>query len=120
MRRRAHLTRSRRLGSSCRPMCAEAIAASMLGMNSPPPHDSPAIETRGLGKSFGSRAALEHVDLVVPRRVAFGFLAAAGAGKTTVIRLLLALAEPTPGRMRGLGHDRPWGRAEALARVGAI
>jgi ABC-type multidrug transport system ATPase subunit len=49
---------------------------------------SPAIESRGLGKSFGSRAALEGVDLVVSRGVAFGFLGANGAGKTTLIRLL--------------------------------
>src|SRR3954447_16539513 len=84
MRCRAHLIRARRSGSSRRPMCVHAIAASMLDMDSPPPHDSPAIETRGLGKTFGSRAALEHVDLVVPRGVAFGFLGANGAGKTTL------------------------------------
>src|SRR5688572_28444909 len=82
--------------------------------------DSLAIETRGLGKRFGSRAALDGVDLEVPRGVAFGFLGANGAGKTTLIRLLLGLAEPTAGRMRVLGRDLPGGRAEALARVGAI
>jgi ABC-2 type transport system ATP-binding protein len=81
---------------------------------------APAIETRGLGKTFGARAALESVDLVVPRGVAFGFLGANGAGKTTLIRLLLGLAQPTSGSMRVLGHDLPAGRAEALARVGAI
>ncbi len=81
---------------------------------------SPAIETRGLGKSFGERAALDGIDLVVPRGVAFGFLGANGAGKTTLIRLLLGLAEPTAGTMRLLGHDLPKERAAALARVGAI
>jgi ABC-2 type transport system ATP-binding protein len=99
-------------------MCARAIATTMLAMTSTLP--SPAIETRGLGKSFGSRAALEHIDLVVPRGVAFGFLGANGAGKTTLIRLLLGLAQPTAGSMRILGHDLPDGRAAALARVGAI
>ena len=81
---------------------------------------SPAIETRGLGKTFGSRAALERIDLVVPRGVAFGFLGANGAGKTTLIRLLLGLAAADLGSMRILGHDLPGGRAAALARVGAI
>jgi ABC-2 type transport system ATP-binding protein len=90
----------------------------MLAMASTLP--SPAIETHGLGKTFGSRAALERIDLVVPRGVAFGFLGANGAGKTTLIRLLLGLARPTAGSMRILGHDLPDGRAEALARVGAI
>ena len=48
-----------------------------------------AIETHGLGKRFGDRAALESIDLAVPRGCAFGFLGPNGAGKTTLIRLLL-------------------------------
>jgi ABC-2 type transport system ATP-binding protein len=82
--------------------------------------DSLAVQTIGLGKRFGARAALDGVDLEVPRGVAFGFLGANGAGKTTLIRLLLGLAEPTAGRMRLLGRDLPGDRAAALARVGAI
>jgi ABC-2 type transport system ATP-binding protein len=35
-----------------------------------------AIETRGLGKRFGERAALDGIDLEVPRGTAFGFLGA--------------------------------------------
>jgi ABC-2 type transport system ATP-binding protein len=79
-----------------------------------------AIETSSLGKRFGSRAALDGVDLEVPRGVAFGFLGPNGAGKTTLIRLLLGLTEPTVGRIRLLGHDFPARRPAALARVGAI
>ena len=79
-----------------------------------------AVQTEGLGKRFGTRAALDGVDLEVPRGVAFGFLGANGAGKTTLIRLLLGLAEPTAGRMHVLGRELPGGRAQALARVGAI
>src|SRR5215216_3143474 len=88
-------------------------------MTSPPPNEL-AVQTIGLGKRFGARAALDGVDLDVPRGVAFGFLGANGAGKTTLIRLLLGLAEPTAGSMRVLGHDLPGERAAALARVGAI
>jgi ABC-2 type transport system ATP-binding protein len=79
-----------------------------------------AVHTHDLGKRFGQRTALAGVDLAVPRGVAFGFLGANGAGKTTLIRLLLGLAEPTSGSMQLLGRDLPAGRAEALARVGAI
>src|SRR3954454_10883575 len=82
--------------------------------------NSLAIETHGLGKRFGERAALDGIDLEVPRGTAFGFLGANGAGKTTLIRLLLGLAEPTAGTMRVLGHDVRGDRAAALARVGAI
>jgi ABC-2 type transport system ATP-binding protein len=88
-------------------------------MTSPPPNDL-AVQTIGLGKRFGARAALDGVDLAVPRGVAFGFLGANGAGKTTLIRLLLGLAEPTAGRMRVLGREVPADRAAALGRVGAI
>ena len=76
-----------------------------VAADSPPPAvDGLAAETRGLGKTFGSRAALHNVDLKVPRGCAFGFLGPNGAGKTTLIRLLLGLAEPTAGRMRLLGR----------------
>src|SRR5919202_1781044 len=71
-------------------------------MTSHPPNEL-AVRTIGLGKRFGARAALDAVDLEVPRGCAFGFLGANGAGKTTLIRLLLGLAEPTAGRMRLLG-----------------
>jgi ABC-2 type transport system ATP-binding protein len=83
-------------------------------------HRELAIHTAGLGKKFGDRTALESIDLQVPRGSAFGFLGPNGAGKTTLIRLLLGLAQPTSGTIRLLGHDMPSGRAEALARVGAI
>jgi ABC-2 type transport system ATP-binding protein len=91
-------------------------------MNSTPlvEPQSLAVQTDDLGKRFGTRAALEGVDLEVPRGSAFGFLGPNGAGKTTLIRLLLGLAEPSAGRMRLLGHDLPAGRVAALARVGAI
>jgi ABC-2 type transport system ATP-binding protein len=82
--------------------------------------DSLAVQTIGLGKRFGTRLALDGVDLEVPRGVAFGFLGANGAGKTTLIRLLLGLAEPTAGSMRVLGRDVGGDRAAALSRVGAI
>jgi ABC-2 type transport system ATP-binding protein len=85
-----------------------------------PPSNELAVQTIGLGKRFGARAALDGVDLAVPRGVAFGFLGANGAGKTTLIRLLLGLAEPTAGSMRVLGREVPRDRAAALARVGAI
>jgi ABC-type sugar transport system ATPase subunit len=103
-------------------MRATPVTARIVVMTSSPllSSQSPAIESRGLGKSFGSRAALEGVDLVVSRGVAFGFLGANGAGKTTLIRLLLGLAKPTAGSLRVLGRDVPEDRASALARVGAI
>jgi ABC-type multidrug transport system ATPase subunit len=79
-----------------------------------------AIETRGLTKRFGERAAIDGVDLHVPRGSAFGFLGPNGAGKTTMIRMLLGLTKATAGSMSVLGRPVPAERGEALKRVGAI
>ncbi len=82
--------------------------------------DPLAIETRGLTKRFGERAAIDGVNLRVPRGSAFGFLGPNGAGKTTMIRTLLGLTQASAGSMRILGHPVPADRAIALQRVGAI
>ena len=79
-----------------------------------------AIQTTGLTKRFGERAAIDSVDLQVPRGSAFGFLGPNGAGKTTMIRMLLGLTRASTGSMSVLGHPVPAERSEALARVGAI
>src|SRR5205823_6877312 len=80
----------------------------------------PAVETSGLTKRFGSRVAVDEVDLTVPQATAFGFLGPNGAGKTTLIRTLLGLTHPTSGTVSLLGHTMPGERAVALRRVGAI
>ena len=64
---------------------------------SPAAGSGPAIETRGLGKTFGSVTALRHLDLAIPAGSIFGLLGPNGAGKTTTIRLLTGLARPTRG-----------------------
>jgi ABC-2 type transport system ATP-binding protein len=79
-----------------------------------------AIETEGVTKRFGARAAIDGVDLYVPRGSAFGFLGPNGAGKTTMIRMLLGLTHASAGRMHVLGRPVPAERGEALRRVGAI
>jgi ABC-2 type transport system ATP-binding protein len=80
----------------------------------------PAIEVVGLTKRFGARAAIDGVDLQVPRGCAFGFLGPNGAGKTTLIRMLLGLTHADSGSMQLLGHPVPAERGLALQRVGAI
>jgi ABC-2 type transport system ATP-binding protein len=79
-----------------------------------------AIETEGVTKRFGARAAIDGVDLYVPRGSAFGFLGPNGAGKTTMIRMLLGLTHSSAGSMHVLGRPVPAERGEALRRVGAI
>jgi ABC-2 type transport system ATP-binding protein len=79
-----------------------------------------AVEVHGLTKRFGARAAVDDVDLRVPRGCAFGYLGPNGAGKTTLIRVLLGLTRADSGTMSLLGVPVPAERSRALARVGAI
>ncbi len=79
----------------------------------------PVIATRGLTKHFGTVRALDDLDLAVPRGSVFGFLGPNGSGKTTTIRLLLALVRPTDGEARILGEAIHPG-ASVLAQVGAL
>jgi ABC-2 type transport system ATP-binding protein len=79
-----------------------------------------AVETRGLTKRFGASAAVDDVDLRVPRGSAFGYLGPNGAGKTTLIRTLVGLTRADGGTMALLGRPVPRERRAALARVGAI
>lgn len=53
--------------------------------------DSPAIAVRELRKVYGTKPAVDGLNLTVPRGCFFGFLGPNGAGKTTTIRMLMGL-----------------------------
>jgi ABC-2 type transport system ATP-binding protein len=97
------------------------ITAAVPGAPVKPADESRwAVETHGLTKRFGAKAAVNGVELLVPRGSAFGYLGPNGAGKTTLIRVLLGLTRADAGTMSLLGYPVPLHRAAALARVGAI
>ncbi|WP_240630007.1 ABC transporter ATP-binding protein [Specibacter cremeus] len=79
-----------------------------------------AVETHGLVKRFGHQLAVGGIDLAVPQGSVFGFLGPNGSGKTTTIRMLLALAAPTHGAVAVLGQDMPRSFRTVLPRVGAL
>ena len=64
-----------------------------------------AIQTENLSRTFGAVCAVDRLNLAVPSGAIFGLLGASDAGKTTVIRLLLGLLEPTSGNAKVLGYD---------------
>ncbi|HEY2762995.1 MAG TPA: ABC transporter ATP-binding protein [Pseudonocardiaceae bacterium] len=82
--------------------------------------DPPAIRIRGLRKVFGRTVAVSAVDLDVPAGAVLGVLGPNGSGKTTMIRLLLALSRPTAGTVELLGAPVPAAAAEVLPHVGAL
>src|SRR3990170_1299382 len=65
------------------------------------------VETRGLGKRFGSIEALSDVTLRVPPGRTYGLLGPNGSGKTTLIRLIVGLLRPTAGTLTVLGQAMP-------------
>jgi ABC-2 type transport system ATP-binding protein len=85
-----------------------------------PPETGLAISTRGLTKRFGSQVAVDDVDLRVPHGAVYGFLGPNGSGKTTTIRMLLGLVEPTAGSRSLLGMAIPQQATIALHRVGSL
>jgi ABC-type multidrug transport system ATPase subunit len=82
--------------------------------------DGLALATRDVRKSYGSRVALNGLNLSVPEGVVYGFLGPNGAGKTTTMRLLTGLLHPDGGSIEVLG--RPFGRRDRkrLFEVGAL
>jgi ABC-2 type transport system ATP-binding protein len=64
-----------------------------------------ALRLEGLTKHFGSRVAVDHVDLTVTQGEAFALVGPDGAGKTTTMRLLVGLMDPDEGVAEILGFN---------------
>ncbi|WP_339130868.1 ATP-binding cassette domain-containing protein [Streptomyces sp. f51] len=79
------------------------------------------IATRGLTKRYrGGQLAVDGLDLTVPAGSVFGFLGPNGSGKTTTIRMLMGLIEPTSGTASVLGRPMPRSARTVLPHVGAL
>jgi len=65
----------------------------------------PVIVTKKLCRRFGEIRAVEDLDLEIPMGSIFGLLGPNGSGKTTTVRLLLGLLEPSSGSAQVLGYD---------------
>jgi ABC-2 type transport system ATP-binding protein len=66
---------------------------------------NPAIEVRGLRKSYKAVQVLKGVDFDVARGSIFALLGSNGAGKTTIVRILSTLLKPDGGTARVDGFD---------------
>src|ERR1035441_3960566 len=81
---------------------------------------SPAILVRGLRKSYALKAAVDGVDLEVPRGSFFGFLGPNGAGKSTTIRMLTGLIPSDGGTVEILGFRLLEQELEIKRRIGLV
>src|SRR5579862_7523086 len=81
---------------------------------------APAIAIRDLRKVYGSKAAVDGLNLSVPRGCFFGFLGPNGAGKSTTIRMLTGLIPATSGSIELLGMPMPGQEVEIKQRIGLV
>ncbi|WP_374118544.1 ABC transporter ATP-binding protein [Streptomyces sp. 8L] len=97
------------------------VVAKAGGRSRPGRAAPPVIEARGLTKRFrGGQLAVDGLDLTVPDGSVFGFLGPNGSGKTTTIRMLLGLVQPTAGSASLLGLPMPRAARAVLPQVGAL
>jgi len=84
-------------------------------MNKPP-----VIEIDHLTKYYGKREIVRDLSLKVYPGSIYGFLGRNGMGKTTTIRVLLGMEDPTRGQTRVFGEDSRQLSPETRARIGYL
>ncbi|MCU0403821.1 MAG: ABC transporter ATP-binding protein [Chitinophagaceae bacterium] len=82
--------------------------------------DQPLISVSGLCKQFDDLKAVDNLSFSVFPGDIYGFLGQNGAGKSTTIRMLLTLIQPTAGTIEMFGYTLPHHRSEILSGIGAI
>ncbi|MGA0543470.1 ribosome-associated ATPase/putative transporter RbbA [Neotabrizicola sp. VNH66] len=80
--------------------------------------DEIAIEAEGLTQRFGDFVAVDNVSFRIPKGEIFGFLGSNGCGKTTTMKMLTGLLEPTEGRAKLFGHEVDASDLSVRRRVG--
>ncbi|MFV3077919.1 ABC transporter ATP-binding protein [Niveispirillum fermenti] len=78
-------------------------------------NDQPTVEARGLAKHYGGKRAVHNLDLTLIPGECVALVGHNGAGKSSLIKLMLGLTYRDAGQLSVLGHD-PAGRAAAGMR----
>src|SRR5215470_10985646 len=78
------------------------------------------IQVQDLHKKFGRFEALRGLSFTVPQGSAFALIGANGAGKTTIIKILTNILEPTSGSASLLGVDSRKLSPRELAQIGYV
>lgn len=78
------------------------------------------IELENVSRSYGSKKAVENLNLSIPSGELFAFLGPNGAGKTTTIKMMVGLLQPSAGVIRVQGHDVVTAARMAAHHVGYV
>ena len=95
-----------------------SLVAALPGALAPPPPRPAALSFQSVTHRYGSRIALDRLDLDVAQGDVLALLGPNGAGKSTTISALLGLVRPQEGRVEVLGSDPR--QSVAAGRVGAM
>ncbi len=82
--------------------------------------DNLIIETKGLTKYYGNTAAVRDVDLHVRKGEIYAILGRNGAGKTTIMKMLLGLSSISKGSIHMFGKSLDGNKKEFLGRIGVM
>ncbi|THV43584.1 ABC transporter ATP-binding protein [Glycomyces buryatensis] len=85
-----------------------------------PIRDEILIRARDLRKSYGEYEAVKGVDFEIKRGEAFGFLGANGAGKSTTMRMIGCVSQPSGGTMEVFGLDPHTDGPAIRSRLGVV
>jgi len=78
------------------------------------------VQVTGLTKQFKNLTAIDGLSFSVNEGDVYGFLGQNGAGKSTSIRMMLTLIEPTSGEIEIFGMKLAKHRREILSQIGAV
>jgi ABC-2 type transport system ATP-binding protein len=76
-----------------------------------------AIVMKSVRKTFGSKVAVDNLDLTIPEGSLYGFIGPNGAGKTTTIRMIMSIIFPDSGDISVLGKSSA---VESKDRIGYL
>ncbi|GAA3805754.1 ABC transporter ATP-binding protein [Cellulomonas soli] len=82
--------------------------------------DAPAVDVRGLRKRYGTKQAVDGLDLTVHRGEIFSILGPNGAGKTTTVEILEGYRHRDEGHVRVLGQDPQTADRAWRSRIGVV
>jgi ABC-2 type transport system ATP-binding protein len=78
------------------------------------------IQFENVTRSYGSKVAVDGLNLSIPAGELFAFLGPNGAGKTTTIKMLVGLLRPSSGKVTVCGFDTVSQTREAAQQIGYV